>query len=77
MVKGSNSSRIRVNTSEEKNNVEPEDFDVNSHQTLLMEGMNALRINHHLLDVKLKAEGRVFKVRISSKYSQNAVKMQS
>ena len=69
MVKGSASSnnsatsRIRVNTSEENRDVQPEDFDVESHQNLLMKGMNQLRLNDHLLDVKLKAEGKVFKVR--------------
>ena len=62
MVKGS-TSRVRVNTSEENRDVQPEDFDVVSHQSLLMEGMNQLRIKEHLLDVKLKAEGRCFKVR--------------
>jgi len=60
MVKGS-TSRVRVNTSEENRDVQPEDFDLVSHQSLLMEGMNQLRIKEHLLDVKLKAEGRCFK----------------
>ena len=56
-------SRVRVNTSEENRDVQPEDFDVVSHQSVLMEGMNQLRLKEHLLDVKLKAEGRYFKVR--------------
>lgn len=74
LVKGSSSSRVRINASEEngsgtpsveaKTNVEPEEFDSSeSHQSLLMEGMNQLRLKNHLLDVKLKAQGRVFKVR--------------
>ena len=63
MVKGGpTSSRVRVNTSEKNRDVQPEDFDVVSHQSLLMEGMNQLRLKDHLLDVKLKAEGRYFKV---------------
>jgi len=62
MVKGGpTSSRVRVNTSEENRDVQPEDFDVVSHQSVLMEGMNQLRLKEHLLDVKLKAEGRYFK----------------
>ena len=55
-------SRVRVNTSEENRDVQPEDFDVVSHQSVLLEGMNQLRLKEHLLDVKLKAEGRYFKV---------------
>ena len=54
--------KVRVNTSEENRDVQPEDFDLVSHQSLLMEGMNQLRIKEHLLDVKLMAEGRYFKV---------------
>lgn len=79
LVKGSSSSRVRINASEEnarapdaaanaalaKTNVEPEEFDSSeSHQSLLMEGMNQLRLKNHLLDVKLKAQGRTFKVRL-------------
>ncbi len=68
MVKGSSLSRVRVNASATKEeedgseNVQPEDFDVDSHQHLLMEGMNQLRLKEHLLDVKLKAEGKIFQV---------------
>ena len=71
MVKGSSLSRVRVNASATKEeedgseNVQPEDFDVDSHQHLLMEGMNQLRLKEHLLDVKLKAEGKIFQVSIS------------
>ena len=61
MVKGASPSRVRVNKSVEPD-VQPEDFEFVSHQTQLMEGMNKLRLNGHLLDVKLWAEGQCFKV---------------
>ena len=68
MVKGS-TSRIRVNASEENDTsalvhecTQPEDFDLSSHSSALIEGMNQLRSKDHLLDVKLWAEGRCFKV---------------
>lgn len=62
MVKGA-TSRVRVNTSEEnKDHTQPEDFDLSSHPSLLIEGMSQLRAKEHLLDVKLWAEGRCFKV---------------
>ena len=56
-VKGASPARINV-----EEDVQPEDLEFVNHQTQLMEGMNALRLNGHLLDVKLWAEGQCFKV---------------
>ena len=63
-VKSAVTSRVRVNTSpEDQDDVQPEDFEFVSHPTLLMDGMNDLRTKDHLLDIKLWAEGRCFRVR--------------
>ena len=63
-VKAAMTSRVRVNTSEDHDDVQPEDFEFVNHSTLLMDGMNDLRTKEHLLDIKLWAEGKCFKVRI-------------
>ena len=55
---------IPVNTQIESSNSQPEDFDLVSHPSLVIEGMNQLRNSGQLLDVKLVAEGKTFKVRI-------------
>lgn len=62
-VKAAMTSRVRVNTSEDHDDVQPEDFEFVNHSTLLMDGMNDLRTKEHLLDIKLWAEGKCFKVR--------------
>ena len=61
-VKSAVTSRVRVNTSEDHDDVQPEDFEFVSHPTLLMDGMNDLRTKEHLLDIKLCAEGQCFRV---------------
>merc|ERR1712226_1648320 len=63
-VKAAMTSRVRVNTSEDHDDVQPEDFEFVNHSTLLMDGMNDLRTKEHLLDIKLWAEGKCFKVRL-------------
>ena len=55
---------IPVNTQIESSNSQPEDFDLVSHPSLVIQGMNQLRNSGQLLDVKLVAEGKTFKVRI-------------
>lgn len=62
-VKAAMTSRVRVNTSEDHDDVQPEDFEFVNHSTLLMDGMNDLRTKEQLLDIKLWAEGKCFKVR--------------
>ena len=58
-----NTCKIPVNTQIESSHSQPEDFDLVSHPNLVIQGMNQLRNSGQLLDVKLVAEGKTFKVR--------------
>ena len=57
-----NTCKIPINAQMESSHSQPEDFDLVSHPNLVIQGMNQLRNSGQLLDVKLIAEGKTFKV---------------